>query len=84
MTAAALKRLRGDNDFQRVGEWLARALAERDKQNRALMDGVMLRQGQGAALTLAEISAMFQGRSAGTGALSDTRDSVAASSNRIP
>lgn len=72
LTAAALKRLRPDEDFARVVGWLERALAKRDEANRPMVDGVQLRMGQGAAVSLAEIIGHAKG-TARQGVLADTR-----------
>lgn len=84
LTAQALKRLRGDTDFQRVVAWLGAALAARDAANRPLMDGVQLRMGQGAATAIAEIIGHAEGKPAVAGALSDTRSFLAGQGNRTP
>lgn len=83
VTAQSLKRLAADSDFQRFAEYLRRALADRDKHNRPLVDGVQLRMGQGAAQTLAEIIGAVEGKSARATALTDTA-AAAGVSNRIP
>lgn len=72
VTAAALKRLRNDSDFQHVTDWLSRALKHQDQANRTMADGVLLRMGQGAAMRLAEVIDAFTGTAA-KGVLADTR-----------
>lgn len=85
LTAQSLKRLRQDNDFQHVVAWLGAALAVRDAANRPLVDGVMLRMGQGAAQALAEIIGHATGKQASVTALADTRNSVPGrQGNRTP
>lgn len=64
-TEEALRRLsRGDQDFQRVLTWLEHSLAELDRGNRVVQDGILLRQQQGAAATVADFLAKARGNAA--------------------
>lgn len=72
VTAAAIKRLRSDSDFEHVTDWLSRALQEQDQANRPMIDSVALRQGQGAAVVLAQLIDAFTGK-ASKGVVADTR-----------
>lgn len=76
LVTAALKRMRAEPDGQRVLRWLQANVEAFDQQNRVMIDAVQLRQGQGAASTLAEIIAVAEGK-ASMGALTDTRKSRA-------
>lgn len=73
LTAAALKRLaRGDGDFQRVLAWLKKSRDELDTSNRSMIDGVMLRMGQGAASFLSSFIDLAEGKEERKGVLRDT------------
>jgi hypothetical protein len=73
MTAAALRRLRGDSDFRRVLEWLGRSLGEQDRRNRAMADGAQLRVGQGVALTVADFIDHAEGKASAISAANTSR-----------
>lgn len=77
MTTAALKKMRADSDGQRVLRWLQANVEAFDQQNRVMVDAVQLRQGQGAASSLAEVIAYAHG-TASMGALRDTRKALRA------
>jgi hypothetical protein len=63
LTVAALKRLaKGNPDFERVFHWLGQSLSTLDEHNRLTVDGVLLRQNQGAAAVLAEFLDAIYGR----------------------
>lgn len=67
LTVAALKRIsKGNPDFERIYHWLAQSLATLDERNRLTVDGVLLRQNQGAAAALAEFIDACMGRDAST------------------
>ena len=64
-TLKALMRLRPDADFHEFLAWIEYSLAELDRHNRSTVDGVQLRQQQGAAMALSEIVARAQGKQLG-------------------
>lgn len=69
LAAAALRRLaKGNPDFERVFHWLGQSLATLDERNRLTVDGVLLRQNQGAAAVLAEFLDAAVGREAASAA----------------
>lgn len=79
----ALRNLGRSADGERALAYLKRALDARDQSNRLMIDAVQLRMGQGAAVALAEIIGLAEGK-ASVGALSDTREVLAGGANRTP
>jgi len=55
-TLVALTVLRGNPHFLVVMKWIAESLRDQDEHNRAETDDVLLRQGQGKALELADFT----------------------------
>jgi hypothetical protein len=74
LTVAALRRLaKGNPDFERVFHWLGQSIATLDEKNRHTVDGVLLRQNQGATAALAEFIDAAVGREASGAKALNTR-----------
>lgn len=63
-------------------DWLARAQQEQDRANRTMIDGVLLRMGQGAAMRLAEIIDVLNGKAA-KGVVADSRQARRPQSDQL-